>query len=96
MAHTVTVELDTEDVHDLLMALDVIEMLSQDGPNADTNANFAHLVDIRDDLASSLMQEGYVLLSNGMVRPTRALMEALAMPVLATYRKSKTGELVEK
>jgi hypothetical protein len=30
MAHTVTVELDTEDVHDLLMALDVIEMLSVD------------------------------------------------------------------
>jgi len=96
MAHAVTVELDTEDVHVLLMALNVIEMLSQDGPNADTNATFARLVDIRDDLARSLTEEGYVVLNEGMRKPTSDLLAALALSVLDTYRKGRTGELVEK
>jgi hypothetical protein len=96
MAHTVTVELDTEDVHDLLMALDVIEMLSVDGPNADANATFAHLVEIRDDLAGALTQEGYVVLSEGMRKPTSDLLAALALSVLDTSKKGRTGELVEK
>ncbi len=96
MSATVTVELDTEDVHDLLMALDVIEMLQQEGANADTNATFAHLVEIRDDLAGALADAGYVVLTEGMRRPTSDLLAALALSVLDTYRKSKTGELVEK
>ena len=96
MAHAVTVELDTEDVHVLLMALDVIEMLSEDGPNADTNATFAHLVDIRDDLARSLTEEGYVVLNEGMRKSTSDLRAALALSVLDTYKKGRTGELVER
>lgn len=96
MAHTVMVELDTEDVHDLLMALDVIEMLSVDGPNADTNATFASLVVQRDQLAAALDDAGYVVLNEGLRRPTDAMREALVLSVLDTYRKNKAGELVEK
>lgn len=97
MSATVHLALDTEDVHDLLMGIGVIEMLSEDDEDeGPASALAANLISIGVQLADALSDAGHVVRNEGMRLPSRTLLESVALYVLGAYRKNNKGKLVEK